>query len=101
MKNYKKNKISQEDLKKIPPEKILKDLNIVNNVLNKIEKINEDINEPEAEQIKAEVEQIENYLKYQYKDYINADIEGDILEDNDIQNLYDILSDKENLDTEE
>ena len=53
------------------------------------------------EQIKAEVEQIENYLKYQYKDYINADIEGDILEDNDIQNLYDILSDKENLDTEE
>tara|TARA_R110000796_G_scaffold236875_1_gene356538 strand:- start:402 stop:707 length:306 start_codon:yes stop_codon:yes gene_type:complete len=101
MKNYKRKIITKEELKNIPPEAVLKDLNIVNDVLNKLDKISEDIDEPEADIIKKELEAVENYLKNQYKDYINVDIEDDILKNEDIQSLYNKLSDENNLDTKE
>ena len=85
-----KRKLNKEDLKHFTPERIVKDLNMVEQLVDKMSNFDENIKENEAEKLKKELEQIESYLLNQYKDYADID-EKDI----------DLDSFKEDLDTKE
>jgi Asp-tRNA(Asn)/Glu-tRNA(Gln) amidotransferase C subunit len=85
-----KRKLNKEDLKHFTPERIVKDLNMVEQLVSKMSNFDENIKEDEAEKLKGELEEIESYLLSQYKDYIDID-EKDI----------DLESFKNNLDSEE
>ena len=67
-----------------------KDLDMVEQIVSKMNNFDENIKEDEAEKLKGELEQIESYLLNQYKDYVDLD-EKDI----DLDSL------KEDLDSEE
>jgi hypothetical protein len=83
-------KLNKEDLKHFTPERIVKDLNMVEQLVSKMSNFDENIKEDEAEKLQGELEEIESYLLSQYKDYIAID-EKDI----------DLESFKNNLDSEE
>ena len=85
-----KRKLTKEDLKQFTPDRIEKDLNMVEQLVSKMSKFDENIKEDEAEKLKGELEQIESYLLNQYKDYVDLD-EKDI----------DLDSFKEDLDIKE
>ena len=85
-----KRKLTKEDLKQFTPDRIVKDLDMVEQIVSKMNKFDENIREDEAEKLKGELEQIESYLLNQYKDYVDLD-EKDI----DLDSL------KEDLDSEE
>ena len=85
-----KRKLTKEDLKQFTPERIVKDLDMVEQIVSKMNNFDENIREDEAEKLKGELEQIESYLLNQYKDYVDLD-EKDI----------DLDSFKEDLDSEE
>ena len=85
-----KRKLTKEDLKQFTPERIVKDLDMVEQIVSKMNNFDENIREDEAEKLKGELEQIESYLLNQYKDYVDLD-EKDI----DLDSL------KEDLDSEE
>ena len=80
-----KRKLTKEDLKHFTPDKIVKDLNKIEQLVSKMSSFDENIKEDEAEKLKGELEQIESYLLGQYKDYVNLD------EDIDIDSLKDDL----------
>jgi len=68
-----KRKLTKEDLKQFTPDRIVKDLNMVEQLVSKMSKFDENIKEDEAEKLKGELEQIESYLLNQYKDYVDLD----------------------------
>ena len=84
-----KRKLTKEDLKQFTPDRIVNDLNMVEQLVSKMSKFDENIKEDEAEKLKGELEQIESYLLNQYKDYVDLD-EKDV----------DLDSFKEDLDSE-
>ena len=85
-----KRKLNKEDLKHFTPERIVKDLNMVEQLVNKMSNFDENIKENEAEKLKGELEEIESYLLSQYKDYVDID-EKDI----DLDSFKDDLDSKE------
>ena len=85
-----KRKITKEDLKQFTPDRIVKDLNMVEQLVSKMSNFDENIKEDEATKLKGELEQIESYLLNQYKDYIDLD-ESDI----DLDSLKDDLDSEE------
>ena len=68
-----KRKLNKEDLKHFTPERIVKDLNMVEQLVSKMSNFDENIKEDEAEKLKGELEEIESYLLSQYKDYVDID----------------------------
>ena len=84
-----KRKLTKEDLKQFTPDRIVNDLNMVEQLVSKMSNFDENIKEDEAEKLKGELEEIESYLLNQYKDYVDLD-EKDI----------DLDSFKEDLDSE-
>ena len=87
-KSNKKIKINKKDLDKFSPERILEDFDSVNSVINQINNLDENLTEDDALHIQTELQQIENYLKGQYKDYIDSNIKDVNLNDIDVE-LYD------------
>ena len=85
-----KRKLTKEDLKQFTPDRIVNDLNMVEQLVSKMSNFDENIKEDEAEKLKGELEEIESYLLNQYKDYVDLD-EKDI----------DLDSFKEDLDSKE
>ena len=85
-----KRKLTKEDLKEFTPDRIVKDLSIVEKLVSKISNFDENIREDEAGKLKEELEQIESYLLNQYKDYVDLD-ENDI----DLDSFKDDLDSKE------
>tara|TARA_B100000767_G_C19593277_1_gene462355 strand:- start:207 stop:509 length:303 start_codon:yes stop_codon:yes gene_type:complete len=85
-----KRKLTKEDLKQFTPDRIVNDLNMVEQLVSKMSNFDENIKEDEAEKLKGELEEIESYLLSQYKDYVDID-EKDI----------DLDSFKEDLDSKE
>jgi|TARA_R110000796_G_scaffold121574_1_gene235860 hypothetical protein len=85
-----KRKLNKEDLKHFTPERIVKDLNMVEQLVSKMSNFDENIKEDEAEKLKGELEKIESYLLSQYKDYADID-EKDI----DLDSFKDDLDSKE------
>ena len=73
-----KRKLTKEDLKHFTPDKIVKDLNKIEQLVSKMSSFDENIKEDEAEKLKGELEQIESYLLGQYKDYVDLDDDIDI-----------------------
>ena len=86
-KNIKKLKITKQDLNQFTPERIIKDLDIVENQIDKINSLDENTTEDDAYKLKEDLQQIETYLMAHYKDYMN-------LTDKDIKNLEDNLDSK-------
>jgi len=84
-----KKKLTKEDLKQFTPDRIVEDLDMVEQLVSKMSNFDSNIKEDEAEKLKGELEQIESYLLNQYKDYVDLD-EKDI----------DLDSFKEDLDSE-
>ena len=68
-----KRKITKEDLKQFTPDRIVNDLNMVEQLVSKMSGFDENIKEDEAEKLKGELEEIESYLLNQYKDYVDLD----------------------------
>tara|TARA_R100000541_G_C1857408_1_gene78634 strand:+ start:354 stop:656 length:303 start_codon:yes stop_codon:yes gene_type:complete len=85
-----KRNLTKEDLKQFTPDRIVNDLNMVEQLVSKMSNFDENIKEDEAEKLKGELEEIESYLLSQYKDYVDID-EKDI----------DLDSFKEDLDSKE
>ena len=85
-----KKKLTKEDLKHFTPDRIVKDLNMVEQLVSKMSNFDENIKEDEAEKLKGELEKIESYLLNQYKDYVDLD-EKDI----DLDSFKDSLDTKE------
>jgi flavin-dependent dehydrogenase len=85
-----KRKITKEDLKQFTPDRIVNDLNMVEQLVSKMSSFDENIKEDEAEKLKGELEEIESYLLNQYKDYVDLD-EKDI----DLDSFKDDLDSKE------
>ena len=85
-----KRKITKEDLKQFTPDRIVNDLNMVEQLVRKMSSFDENIKEDEAEKLKWELEEIESYLLNQYKDYVDLD-EKDI----DLDSFKDDLDSKE------
>ena len=86
----KKIKIKKKDLDKFSAERIIGDFDSINSVISKIDYLDENLTEEDALQVQEQLQQIEGYLKNQYKDYIKTNI-------NDV-NLNDIevdLSDED------
>tara|TARA_R110001583_G_scaffold87281_1_gene227996 strand:- start:236 stop:526 length:291 start_codon:yes stop_codon:yes gene_type:complete len=79
-------KLSKEDIEKISPEKVLKDLTSVDKVLQRLEGLDtEKITKKDVGNIESELKIIEKYLKTEYKDYIDADLSGFDEKDLDIK----------------
>ena len=85
-----KRKITKEDLKQFTPDRIVNDLNMVEQLVSKMSSFDENIKEDEAAKLKGELEEIESYLLSQYKDYVDLD-EKDI----DLDSFKDDLDSKE------
>ena len=85
-----KRKLTKEDLKQFTPERIVKDLNMVEQLVSKMSNFDENIKEDEAEKLKGELEEIESYLLNQYQDYVDLD-EKDI----DLDSFEEDLDSKE------
>ena len=85
-----KRKITKEDLKQFTPDRIVNDLNMVEQLVSKMSSFDENIKEDEAEKLKGELEEIESYLLNQYKDYVDLDEK-----DMDLDSFKDDLDSKE------
>ena len=85
-----KRKLTKEDLKQFTPDRIVNDLNMVEQLVSKMSNFDENIKEDEAEKLKGELDEIESYLLNQYKDYVDLD-EKDI----DLDSFKDDLDSKE------
>jgi hypothetical protein len=85
-----KRKLTKKDLKQFTPDRIVKDLNMVEQLVSKMSNFDENIKEDEAAKLKGELEEIESYLLSQYKDYVDLD-EKDI----DLDSFKDDLDSKE------
>ena len=81
--NKKNKKITKKDLKNIPLDRVMKDMEIVNNLVDKISnyKIDENLEENDAEKFKNELKEVETYLKGQYGHYLNEDLDLDNIDD--------------------
>ena len=66
-------KITKKDLEAFTPERVINDLNIVNDIVSKMGNLDESLSEDDAEKLKDELTQIESYLVNQYKDYMDVD----------------------------
>ena len=83
--NNKKKKFTKKDLENISLDRIMKDMNVVNNLVDKISnyKIDENLEENDAEKFKDELKEVETYLKGQYGHYLNEDLDLDNIDDID------------------
>jgi len=90
-------KITKKDLEAFTPERVINDLNIVNDIVSKMGNLDESLSEDDAEKLKTELTQIETYLVNQYKDYMDIDEKEISLKELDI----DEESFQEDVDTEE
>ena len=90
-KSNKKIKVNKKDLDKFSPDRILQDFDSVNSVLSKIDYLDESLTENDALELQTQLQQIEGYLKDQYKEYIDSniseinlnDIEVDLTDEDD------------------
>ena len=106
-KSNKKIKILKKDLDKFSPERIIEDFDSINSVISKIDYLDENLTENDALQLQEQLQQIEGYLKNQYKDYIKSnindvnlnDIEVDLNDDDDY--TEENKESEDNLDSEE
>ena len=90
-------KITKKDLEAFTPERVINDLNIVNDIVSKMGNLDESLSEDDAEKLKNELTQIESYLVNQYKDYMDVDGKEISLKELDI----DEEGFQEDVDTEE
>jgi len=90
-------KITKKDLEAFTPERVINDLNIVNDIVSKMGNLDESLSEDDAEKLKDELTQIESYLVNQYKDYMDVDGKKISLKELDI----DEEGFQEDVDTEE
>tara|TARA_Y100000361_G_C10975620_1_gene246307 strand:- start:37 stop:327 length:291 start_codon:yes stop_codon:yes gene_type:complete len=90
-------KITKKDLEAFTPERVINDLNIVNDIVSKMGNLDESLSEDDAEKLKDELTQIESYLVNQYKDYMDVDGKEISLKELDI----DEEGFQEDVDTEE
>ena len=90
-------KITKKDLEEFTPERVINDLNIVNDIVSKMGNLDESLSEDDAEKLKDELTQIESYLVNQYKDYMDVDGKEISLKELDI----DEEGFQEDVDTEE
>ena len=90
-------KITKKDLEAFTPERVINDLNIVNDIVSKMGNSDESLSEDDAEKLKDELTQIESYLVNQYKDYMDVDGKKISLKELDI----DEEGFQEDVDTEE
>jgi|TARA_B100001778_G_C18201317_1_gene455837 ABC-type uncharacterized transport system ATPase subunit len=83
--NNKKKKFTKKDLKNISLERIMKDMDVVNNLVDKINtfEFGEDLEENKAEEIKKDLKEVETYLKGQYGKYLDSDLDFDDLDEGD------------------
>ena len=104
-KSNKKVKINKKDLENFSPEKVISDFDSINSVLSKIDYLDENLTEDDALKLQTELQQIESYLKGQYKEYIDSNISEVNLNDIEVE-LNDDDDDyteefKDDLDSEE
>ena len=90
-------KITKKDLEAFTPERVINDLNIVNDIVSKMGNLDESLSEDDAEKLKDELTQIESYLVNQCKDYMDVDGKEISLKELDI----DEEGFQEDVDTEE
>ena len=83
-KSNKNQKITKEDLKKFDTKRVIKDLNSITKIVNKIGNLNQDLDDKEANKLKLELNEIEKYLKGHYKDYFEINDKKINLKDLDI-----------------
>ena len=85
MSKYNKKRLTKKDLKDMPLERVMKDMEIVNNLVDKISnyKIDESLEEESAENFKNELKEVEKYLKGQYGKYIDDSFDLDNIDDID------------------
>jgi hypothetical protein len=78
-------KITKEDLQKIPLDRVMKDMEIVGDLVNKISnfKIDEKLEESDAEKLKTELKEVETYLKGQYGHYMDENLDLDNIDNLD------------------
>ena len=84
-----RKKMTKKDLKDISLDRVIKDMGIVNGLVDKIStfKFGEDMEESEAEKVKTELKEVELYLKGQYGQYLDSDMDLDNINDIDDINL--------------
>ena len=81
-KSNKKRKATKKDLKNMvrgkPLERVMKDMEIVNGLMDKINdfRFGDELNEEEADKIKKDLKEVEVYLKGQYGDYLDLDLDN-------------------------
>tara|TARA_B100002019_G_scaffold150999_1_gene130046 strand:- start:877 stop:1155 length:279 start_codon:yes stop_codon:yes gene_type:complete len=81
-KSNKKRKVTKKDLKNMvsekPLERVMKDMEIVNGLMDKINdfRFGDELNEEEADKIKKDLKEVEVYLKGQYGDYLDLDLDN-------------------------
>ena len=85
MSKYNKKRLTKKDLKDMPLDRVMKDMEIVNNLVDKISnyKIDESLEEESAENFKNELKEVEKYLKGQYGKYIDDSFDLDNIDDID------------------
>ena len=85
MSKYNKKRLIKKDLKDMPLDRVMKDMEIVNNLVDKISnyKIDESLEEESAENFKNELKEVEKYLKGQYGKYIDDSFDLDNIDDID------------------
>ena len=83
MSKYNKKRLTKKDLKDMPLDRVMKDMEIVNNLVDKISnyKIDESLEEESAENFKNELKEVEKYLKGQYGKYIDDSFDLDNIDD--------------------
>ena len=84
-KSNKKVKINKKDLENFSPEKVISDFDSINSVLSKIDYLDENLTEDDALKLQTELQQIEGYLKGQYKEYIDSNISKVNLNDIEVE----------------
>ena len=81
-KSNKKRKATKKDLKNMvsgkPLERVMKDMENVNGLMDKINdfRFGDELNEEEADKIKKDLKEVEVYLKGQYGDYLDLDLDN-------------------------
>ena len=85
MSKYNKKRLTKKDLKDMPLDRVMKDMEIVNNLVDKISnyKIDESLEEESAENFKNELKEVEKYLKGQYGKYMDDSFDLDNIDDID------------------
>ena len=78
-------KITKKDIQKIPLDRVMKDMEIVSDLVDKISsfKIDEKLEENAAEKLKKELKEVEGYLKGQYGHYMDDNLDLDNIDNLD------------------